>query len=190
MKIIPLLLLCFIVVSCSASKIRYVRTKDKPQEVIESSYTYYDEVKEPVHEIVATIEESPISESYPVDEMIDDTIAPTATSSSEISEDPSAKKERLRDALRAERKAKSARTMLVASTALLPIVFFPLATLVGLILFIIGAIKYNRANEARYVTLPGERALHHAKIFFYISLVMLIAMVLLVATVLVLFFFF
>ena len=190
MKILQSLFLCFIVVSCGTSKIKYVRTKDKPQEVVESIFAYQEEVKESAHEATRTVEEVYDDESYLIDEIIDDTIAPTAASTPEVNDDPSAKKERLRDAYRAEKKAKSARAMLISSTALLPIIIFPLATFIGLIFLIIGAIKYNRANQSRYITLPGERALYQAKIFLYISVAILTAIVLLVATVLVLFFFF
>lgn len=188
MRLLQLLILTLILVSCGTSRIKYVRAKGQPQEIIAETESFESHSREETPEIVQQSITEDVSSEFVEDYATEKASSVENSDPIKIENKTVKSDERVSSAFRAERQAKSARSMLISSTALLPIIFFPLATLVGIILLIIGAIKYNRANQSRYITLPGERALNQAKIFLYISLGILVAMAILIAVGLVLLF--
>lgn len=190
MRLIQLLILCLIVTSCGTGKIKYVRTKGQPQEIVQNTESFTRPATNvQSNPTLASIEPTENIQTAELDEVeLNEapSIAPKENKSVENTSQTS--DSRVSEAFRAERKAKSSRGVLIASTALMPIVFFPFATLAGIILLIIGAIQFGKANRSRYITVPGERALSQAKIFLIISSSILALIAILIAVTLVVFF--
>lgn len=188
MKLLQLLLLSIVFFSCGTNKIHYVRTVVEPIPVSENrqAENHATKVLENGHfEEPATSDFQPIVKSE-----IDKSETTSPTNKTTIKEEPSDdNSDKIRAALIAERQAKTSRNQLITSTALLPVsVIFPPLFLLALIFFVIGAVKFSRATQSRYITPDGEHYISGARIFLLISSIIITLYILLTAAILIIWF--
>lgn len=202
MRFLQLLLITLILASCGTGKIKYVRVKGQPQQLVEVKTE--KEGFNPTSDLT-TVEKSTRIESVISKDVEPDVSEPETTESTSLSpheskeypnetidEPEDNKREKVRAALRAERRAISGHRTLMISViflgiSMVPLGFTQLLFLPALILLIIGAVKIGKANRSRYITPEGQRAIDRSKPFI-ITWIVWAALMLILTGMVILFF--
>lgn len=171
MRYIFTLLILVLVSSCASNKIKLVKNKDYNRVVVvdntlskkKPSTRTKEKLTPPKEEQILTRDKENLHE-FSI-EIKEDTIISTTQklNGADI----------LDQARKAEKKAKKARTQAIlgGSFNLVSFIIFPLI-IVALIMLILSLVNFLKANNSRYITPVGDRALTFAKIMLIISAVL------------------
>jgi len=190
---IYIFLLIFILTSCASRKIQFVRTKGQPQEVLVASvetkksntnldFSIAPEIQsqdgvELENQLDITRENSNYkSNYYPKPPVVQDSIKNNDF--------------RVQAALEAEKDAKNSVATGAGALGLFVVSFLGITWVLGVVFFVISALKYSRAKNARYITPEGIDKVKTAKILLILNtILMVVSTALLILLILLLLFF-
>jgi hypothetical protein len=188
MRLIQLFVLLLVLASCGNGKIRYVRVKGQPQQVIAEAKEETPAAEVSTSSIIQEhaifrAEEQSMEEDQIIEYKAEDSFV-SLIESVEDEPEPN-KKEKIVAAFNAEQKAIKARrnlrlSVIFLGTSMIPLGFTSLLFIPALVLFIIGAVHYGKANRSRFITAEGQEVLNRSRGFIVAWIVWAVLVMLLI----------